>query len=71
MPLTNCYTLVNITCMMAVISLMSSLVSLAVPLFSMFGHIIVLLSSSLSLVLQFFQKCRPTATNVTAVALEE
>ena len=71
MPLTNCYTRANITGLMTIISLMSSIVSLAVPLVSMIGHMIVLLSSGLTLVLQLVSKCPPTTTNQTAVALEE
>ena len=67
----TCYTLANLTCMMTTISFMSALISLFVPLLSMIGHVIVVISSSLTLTLTLVRKCNPTANNVTAVALEE
>jgi hypothetical protein len=56
--------------MMTTISLVSALASLFVPLISMIGHVIVVLSSSLTLLLPICSKCHPTPANVAAVALE-
>ena len=67
----TCYTLANLTCMMTTISLLSALTSLFVPLLSMIGHVIVVLSSSLTLLVSLVRKCHPTTANVSAVALEE
>ena len=71
MPLSTCYTLNNLTFLMAAISLISAIASLVLPLFSVVGHCIVVLSSSISLLLPLVRKCRPSASNLTAVALDE
>jgi hypothetical protein len=70
MPSPTCYTLANLTCMMTTLSLLSALTSLFVPLLSMVGHVIVVISSSLTLLLPICSKCHSTTANVAAVALE-
>jgi|FLMP01.1.fsa_nt_emb hypothetical protein len=73
MTSSTCYTLANLTFMMTTISLMSALTSLFVPLLSMIGHVIVVISSSMTLLVPLIRKCQfqPATANVSAVALEE